>query len=68
MIDFVRTAFGVSIRRACHAIPACRGTCHYRARRPERAPLRRRICEIAETRMRYGCRRAPASGRLAGQR
>jgi putative transposase len=26
MIDFARTAFGVSIRRGCHAIPACRGT------------------------------------------
>jgi putative transposase len=57
MIDFVRTTFRVSIRRACRAIPACRGTCHYRSRRPEQAPLRRRIREIAETRMRHGYRR-----------
>ena len=57
MIDFVRGAFGVSIRKACRAIPACRATYHYRSRRPEQAPLRKRIREIAETRMRYGYRR-----------
>jgi putative transposase len=56
MIDVVRTAFGVSICRACRAIPACRGTYYYRSRRSEQAPLRRRIREIAETRMRCGYR------------
>jgi transposase InsO family protein len=30
---------------------------HYRSRRPERAPLGKRIREIAETRVRYGYRR-----------
>jgi putative transposase len=57
MIDFVRGAFGVSIRKACRAVPTCRATYHYRSRRPEQAPLRKRIREIAETRMRYGYRR-----------
>src|SRR5262249_43226041 len=57
MIDFARAAFQVSIRRACRAVPACRATYHYRSRRPEQAPLRKRIREIAETRMRYGYRR-----------
>ena len=57
MIDFARGAFRVSIRRACRAIPACRTTYHYRSRRPEQAPLRQRIREIAEIRMRYGYRR-----------
>jgi transposase InsO family protein len=57
MIDFARAAFRVSIRRACRAIPACRATYHYRSRRPEQAPLRQRIREIAEIRMRYGYRR-----------
>ena len=57
MIDFVRTAFGVSIRKACRAVPACRATYHYRSRRPEQAPLRKRIREIAERHMRYGYRR-----------
>jgi putative transposase len=56
MIDFVRTTFRVSICRACRAIPACRGTYHYCSRRPEQAPLRRCIREIAETRMPYGYR------------
>ena len=57
MIDFVRGSFRVSIRRACRAVPAARATYHYRSRRPEQAPLRKRIREIAETRMRYGYRR-----------
>ena len=57
MIDFVRASFRVSIRRACRTVPACRATYHYRSRRPEQAPLRKRIREIAETRMRYGYRR-----------
>jgi hypothetical protein len=38
-------------------IPACPATYHYRSRRPEQAALRKRIREIAETRMRYGYRR-----------
>src|SRR5262249_60212827 len=57
MIDFVRAAFQVSIRRACRTVPACRATYHYRSRRSKQAPLRKRIREIAETRMRYGYHR-----------
>jgi putative transposase len=53
MIDFVRAAFRLSMSN----IPACRATYHYRSRRPEQAPLRQRIREIAETRIRYGYRR-----------
>jgi putative transposase len=68
MIDFVRGAFRVSIRRACRAIPACRATYHYRSRRPEQAPLRKRIREIAETRMRYGYRRIAVLLRREGWR
>ncbi len=54
MIDFVRTCFNVSIRRACRAVPACRGTYHYHSVRHEQAILRKRIREIVETRARYG--------------
>jgi len=57
MVNLVRTSFRVSIRRACRAVSACRASYHYRSRRPEQAPLRKRICEIAETRARYGYRR-----------
>jgi putative transposase len=68
MIDFVRSAFCISIRRACRVIPACRATYHYRSRRPEQGPLRRRIREIAETRMRYGYRRIAVMLRREGWR
>ena len=56
-VDFVRTAFRVSVRRACRAVPAPRSTYHYRSRRPEQAFLRKRIRGIAETRVRHGYRR-----------
>ena len=56
-VDFARTAIRVSVRRACRAVPAPRSTYHYRSRRPEQAFLRKRIREIAETRVRYGYRR-----------
>jgi putative transposase len=57
MLGFVRTAFGVSIHKACRAFPACRATYHYRSRRPEQALSRKRIREITERHMRYGHRR-----------
>jgi putative transposase len=57
MIDFVRTCFKVSVRRACRAVPACRATYHYRSVRADQTVLRKRIREIAETRARYGYRR-----------
>lgn len=57
MIDFVRSCFKVSVRRACRAVPACRATYHYCSVRPSQEPLRKRIREIAETRARYGYRR-----------
>ena len=57
MVDFVRTTFRVSIRRACKAVPAPRSTYHYRSRRPEQAVLRKRIREFAQMRLRYGYRR-----------
>jgi len=57
MVDHVRAAWRVSIRRACRAVPVDRSTCHYRSRRAGQAPLSKRIKEIAQTRVRYGYRR-----------
>jgi len=57
MVDDVRTAWQVSIRRACLALPVERSTYHYRSRRTGQAVLMKRIKEIAETRVRYGYRR-----------
>jgi putative transposase len=57
MVDHVRTAWQVSIRRACRALPVGRSSYHYCSRRAGQAPLSKRIKEIAETRVRYGYRR-----------
>jgi len=57
MVDHVRVAWQVSIRRACRAVPVDRSTYHYRSKRAGQAALRKRIKEIAETRVRYGYRR-----------
>ena len=47
----------VSIRRACSVLRAERSSYHYKGRRADQAGLRKRIREIAETRVRYGYRR-----------
>ena len=57
MVDDLRTAYRTSIRRACDALCFDRSTYHYRHRRPEQATLRKRICELAGARVRYGYRR-----------
>lgn len=57
VVDDVRGTWKVSIRRACSVLRAERSSYHYRSRRPDRANLRTRIKEIAETRVRYGYRR-----------
>ena len=57
IVDHLRTCFRVSVRRVFRAVPAPRSTFHNRSRRPEQAPLRERIREIARTRVRYGYRR-----------
>jgi hypothetical protein len=46
-----------SERRACAALRFDRRTHRYKSVRPDQAPLRQRIREIAETRVRYGYRR-----------
>ena len=63
LVDHVRSAWQVSIRRACRALPVERSTYHYRSRRTDPAGLRQRIKEIAGRRpkaidrVRYGYRR-----------
>lgn len=47
----------VSIRRACKLLQASRSTYHYVSINPTQADLKKRIKEIAETRVRYGYRR-----------
>jgi putative transposase len=56
VVDHLRLAWQVSIRRACEVLQAARSSYHYRHRRDPQAELRQRIREIAETRVRYGYR------------
>lgn len=57
VVDDVRGTWKVSIRRACSVLQAERSSYHYKSRRPDRAALKDRIKQIAETRVRYGYRR-----------
>ncbi|MGI9415077.1 MAG: IS3 family transposase, partial [Hyphomicrobiales bacterium] len=57
LVDDLRADWKVSIRRACSVLMAGRSSYHYRSRRPDQAGLKKRIKEIAETRVRYGYRR-----------
>ena len=50
VVDDVRATWRVSIRRACSVLRTQPSTCHYKSRRGDQAPLRKRIGEIAETR------------------
>ena len=56
-MEFLRTCYQVSTRRAAQIVSASRATLYYRSRQPEQAPLRHRIKEIAAIRVRYGYRR-----------
>ena len=50
VVDYLCDSYRISIRRACRAYPLDRSTYHYRSRRPDQAPLRERIREIAKAR------------------
>ena len=58
LVDHVRICFQIGTRRACRVLALHRSMYLYRSRRPEQALLRKRIREIAETRVRYGYRRS----------
>lgn len=51
----VQAAHGVSERRSCVALGVDRSTIRYRSTKPDQAPLRLRIRDLAKTRVRYGC-------------
>jgi len=52
MVELLRTCYQVSLRRASQTLPGPRSTLYYRSRKPEQAPLRHRIKEIATVRVR----------------
>ena len=51
------SVWDVSERRACRVLKAPRSTQQYKSIRDDQANLKKRIKEIAETRVRYGYRR-----------
>lgn len=53
----MRSAWKVSVRRACATLRIDRSLYVYKSKRGEQAELRQRIKEISETRVRYGYRR-----------
>lgn len=57
LVDEVREDWKVSIRRACACLRVDRSLYTYKSRRGDQAALKKRIKEIAATRVRYGYRR-----------
>lgn len=52
-----QAAFGLSERRACDLVGVSRRMARYRSTRPDDAPLRVRLRELATERRRFGYRR-----------
>ena len=57
LVDGMLADWGVSIRRACWALPFDTSSYHYQSRRTDPAFLTKPIKEICETNVRYGYRR-----------
>jgi putative transposase len=57
VVQFFRTGYQVSERRACRVAGVPRTTMRYRSRARDQSPLRQRIRELAAVRVRYGYRR-----------
>jgi len=56
-VDVLRDERGLGVTRACGLIGISRSLYRYRSQRPDMGQLRRRICELAGEKRRYGYRR-----------
>lgn len=56
-LDYVRGHYGISLRRACQLVQVSRSTPYSERREDPRPELRRRMRELANTRVRWGYRR-----------
>ena len=54
LTEFLTTAFGISIRRACRVLRFNLSTYFYRHRRSDQTALVLRLKELAAARVRYG--------------
>jgi putative transposase len=66
MASWAQDRFQFSQRRACRALGVALSSVRYRSVRPPQEPLRRRIREIASTRVSYGYRRVQVLLRREG--
>jgi len=57
MVDYLKSTYAVAERRACRMVALSRSVYQYRSHRDPQTALRRRMCEIAATRVRYGYRK-----------
>ncbi len=57
VVDYIVSHYGIQIRRACRLMQHLRSNYYYRSVRDPQLALRRRMHEIAGTRVRYGYRR-----------
>lgn len=56
-VNLLREERGLGVTRACGLVGISRSLYAYRSRRPDSAPLRQRICDLALQKRRYGYRR-----------
>jgi putative transposase len=56
-VRYLQSHYKISERRGCALVSLARSVMWYQPTRPPQDALRRRICEIAETRVRYGYKR-----------
>ncbi|MCG8607499.1 IS3 family transposase, partial [bacterium] len=57
MVTYLRQRYGVSERRSCRTLQLNRATQRYRGHRDPQIPLRQRLRELSQTRVRYGYRK-----------
>ena len=57
MVQYLRSTYGLGIRRACRVIPLARSTYKYQSRAPQHTALRQRIRDLALSRIGWGYRR-----------
>lgn len=67
-LDYVRGHYGISLRWACHLVQVSRSTPYYERCKDPRPELRRRMRELANTRLRWVYRRLQVLLRREGWR
>jgi len=56
-LEYVKSHYGISLRRACQLVQVSKSTPYYQSRKDPGKALRQRMRDLATTRVRYGYRR-----------